>query len=792
MDVFLNKLRQRIARDREMPVSQWVVHQVRSATGYVGAAAAGLLLRRPGISVGPWVRISGLPDIENRGHLSIGAHSILVSTFSPVRIVVGTDGIVNVGDAAVINFGTLISAQQRVDLGGRVSIGPYCILSDTASADPARDAFPAAPIVLEDDVWLAAHVTVRPGARIGKGSVITAGSTVEGEIPAGVLAGGIPARVLRALHDKPAEGDAAADSSPPAITEPEPVAAPSAVCATCGPVARTAGALTGLLVSDFTIQELATRLEEAGMCPSIRCDVAPFGQVMPTLMAPPDGHDVVVAWTRPEAIASGFGKRAEGHEVPLDDILAEVDSYCSALATCAAKVKSLLVPTWTLASHRRGAGMLDSRANGISRALTAMNLRLMERMDAVPNAYVLNAERWMQAVGRNASPPKLWYMGKVPFHPEVFEEASRDLRAAAAGLAGQARKLIILDLDDTLWGGIVGDVGWENLRLGGHDAIGEAFVDFQRAIKALQRRGIVLAIVSKNTEEVALEAIRCHPEMLLRGEDFVAWRINWQDKARNVADVVSELNLGLQSVVFIDDNPVERARVREALPEVFVPEWPEDKTLYASTLMQLGCFDAPALSKEDRERTDMYLAERKRESLKTEVGSLDDWLGSLGLRVRAERLNAANLARTTQLLNKTNQMNLSTRRLTENELQAWASERTNEVWAIHVSDKFGDAGLTGIVSLEVLGDRARLADFVLSCRVMGRKVEECMVHLAVASARDRGAKTVEAHYLPTAKNRPCLEFWQRAGWAQQDPGPFTWEATREYQLPNVLRFETDG
>ena len=155
-----------------------------------------------------------------------------------------------------------------------------------------------------------------------------------------------------------------------------------------------------------------------------------------------------------------------------------------------------------------------------------------------------------------------------------------DLKAGLNGLDGRGRKLIVVDLDDTLWGGIVGEVGWEQLKLGGHDHVGEAFADFQRALKGLNRRGILLAIASKNEERVALEGIAQHPEMVLSLDDFAGWRIDWEDKAQNIADMVAELNLGLQSVVFIDDNPAERSRVREALPEVFVPEWPADPALY--------------------------------------------------------------------------------------------------------------------------------------------------------------------------------------------------------------------
>jgi FkbH-like protein len=357
------------------------------------------------------------------------------------------------------------------------------------------------------------------------------------------------------------------------------------------------------------------------------------------------------------------------------------------------------------------------------------------------------------------------------------------------GLAGGARKLVILDLDDTMWGGIVGDVGWENLRLGGHDGMGEAFVDFQRAVKNLTRRGIVLGIVSKNEEATALEAIRSHPEMVLREEDFVGHRINWRDKAQNILELAKELNLGLQSVVFIDDNPVERARVREALPEVLVPDWPEDKHLYRSALAALRCFDAPSISKEDAERTALYAAERKREQLQASVGSMDEWLKSLGIVVSAEPLGPSNLPRTAQLLNKTNQLNLTTRRLTEAELTEWVADPSRALWAVTVRDRFGDAGLTGIVSLEMSGTTARIVDYVLSCRVMGRKVEETMVHLAVEHARSRGAERVEAIFVPTAKNKPCLTFWQSSGFSCDDGQTFVWDPSRPFVLPEPVQLE---
>ena len=227
----------------------------------------------------------------------------------------------------------------------------------------------------------------------------------------------------------------------------------------------------------------------------------------------------------------------------------------------------------------------------------------------------------------------------------------------------------MLDLDNVLWGGVVGEVGWTGINLGGHDHVGEAFADFQRALKALAARGVQLALVSRNDEATALEAIDRHPEMQLRREDFAGWRINWEDKAQNIAGLLAELNLGDESAVFIDDSAIERERVRTAIPEVLVPEWPDDPARFREALGSLRCFDSPFLTEEDRRRTAMSAAERSRRCrVSTAVASVEDWLQSLDISVTVEMLSDGNLDRAVQLFNKTNQMNLATRRLSKPEL----------------------------------------------------------------------------------------------------------------------------
>ena len=526
-------------------------------------------------------------------------------------------------------------------------------------------------------------------------------------------------------------------------------------------------ALSTLIVSDFNSENLAGYLNSDIESPNIDATVAPFGQVIQTLtdFSLPCWHEppkLVMVWTRPQSVLGSFKAILEHSRVPIDTCLGEVDTYCNLLTSVAERVMAVFVPSWVVSAHNRGLGMIDLKSEyGVTNQLMRANLRLIDNLKCAANIYVLNAQRWMELAGaRNAYNPKLWYMGKIGFGNQVIEETVKDIKSALRGIAGQARRLVVLDLDDTLWGGTVGDVGWESLVLGGHDSIGESFADFQTSLKALKNRGVLLSIVSKNEENIAVEAISRHPEMVLRLDDFAGWRINWDDKARNIRDLVSELNLGLESVAFIDDSPTERSRVREALPEVLVPEWPEDKLLYKKALLDLSCFDTPMITKEDLERTKFYSSERERVVIRDEVQSFDEWVRSLHTKVIVEPLNESNLPRAAQLLNKTNQMNLSTRRMTERELHAWAQHEYHHVWTFRVVDKFGDAGLTGIVSIEINESLGTIVDFVLSCRVMGRRIEETMLIFVARATLQLGVKTLNAKYIPTSKNKVCLALWR--------------------------------
>jgi len=546
-----------------------------------------------------------------------------------------------------------------------------------------------------------------------------------------------------------------------------------------------------LVISDFNAELTGRYLSADASQPKCTATSAAYGQVFQALtdVSAVGQGNVAFIWTRPEGVVPEFARLLDGQQVSAQRIDEEVDAFAAMIRRYAASCRYAFVASWLPTYIDRGSGLLNWGKEGAAYYLARMNLRLSEALGGVADIFVLDSQGWIDSTD-GARDSKSWFVTKAPFTDKVFKAAARDVKSALRAAAGLNRKLVVVDLDDTMWGGIVGDDGWENLRLGGHDHVGEAYAEFQRALLTLVRRGIAVAVVSKNDEAVALEAIARHPEMIIRTEHLAGWRINWKDKAQNIAELVEDLNLGLQSTVFIDDNPTERGRIREALPEVLVPEWPTDPTKFADALRQLDCFDRAAMTSEDRERTQMYVQERARRGSLDVASSPEDWLASLEVRVRVDPLSAANLKRVVQLLNKTNQLNLRTRRSTEKELQTWLEGGNNrDLAALTVADRFGDLGLTGIVSWEQIGATLEIVDYVLSCRAMGRQVEQLMAHLAVQAAARAKCDTVVARLIPTAKNRPCLAFWQGSGFSETGQNVFQWTTERDYPKPPFIALE---
>ena len=368
--------------------------------------------------------------------------------------------------------------------------------------------------------------------------------------------------------------------------------------------------------------------------------------------------------------------------------------------------------------------------------------------------------------------PALWYRAKHEVHPQAAEMYGEQLIRLVAASRGLSAKCLVLDLDNTLWGGVIGDDGVEGIELGQGSSRGEAFLDFQRYARQLRARGVVLAICSKNDESNALEPFERHPEMVLRRDDFACIRANWEDKASNLRSIAKTLHIGLDALVFVDDNPVERALVRRELPMVSVPELPEDPALYSRSLAAAGYFEALHLTPEDVVRSAFYDANHERESLKGAATDMAGYLASLDMVLTLQPFDSMNLKRITQLINKTNQFNLTTERLCEAQVAARMNDPDVLTLQARLSDRFGDNGVIAVAIMRLAGTEAVIEQWLMSCRVLGRRVEDACLRAMVELCLGCGVKQLTGIYRPTAKNSVVRDLYARFGFkAAGDCGP---------------------
>jgi FkbH-like protein len=319
------------------------------------------------------------------------------------------------------------------------------------------------------------------------------------------------------------------------------------------------------------------------------------------------------------------------------------------------------------------------------------------------------------------------------------------------------KKCLVLDLDNTLWGGVVGEDGLNGLQLG-MNGLGASFLAFQQVILDLWQRGIILAINSRNNESDALRVFREHPEMLLKEEHFAAKRINWNDKAANLKELAREINIGLDSLVFLDDDPVNRALVRSLVPEVETPELPADPRDYAKFLLQLPHFQSAAITDEDKMRGNYYVTERLRREAETGHQSKEEFLSASGLELWLHWDDPLHAARVAQLTEKTNQFNFAKRPYTEAEISNLIKDPNYRVVYARVADRYGDYGITAVAIVDVNPERWHISSLLLSCRVLGRGVEQAFVSAIAKAAQAAGTTLITTNFTPSEKNRPAADF----------------------------------
>jgi FkbH-like protein len=362
-----------------------------------------------------------------------------------------------------------------------------------------------------------------------------------------------------------------------------------------------------------------------------------------------------------------------------------------------------------------------------------------------------------------------WLQAKIEIAPQAAPLYGDLVARLVTAQRGQSRKCLVLDLDNTLWGGVVGDLGLDGIVLGEGSAVGEAHLALQRYAKSLTERGIILAACSKNEPAIVEEVFRDHPEMVLKRSDMAAFAVNWADKAENLRAIAQKLNIGLDSIVFVDDNPAERARVRESLPMVAVPELPADPAHYVRCIASAGYFEAVTFTDEDRQRVEQYAANDKREALRETFQSMDDFLRGLGMSVIFGPIDSVNLSRVTQLINKTNQFNTTNRRFSSAEIAEFAADPANVTLQFRLVDRFGDNGLVSVMMLCQAEDDPAVLDvvnWVMSCRVFGRQLEDEAMNIAVEAARARGVRALRARIIASKKNAVISNLYQRLGFSR--------------------------
>ena len=462
------------------------------------------------------------------------------------------------------------------------------------------------------------------------------------------------------------------------------------------------------------------------------------------------------------------------------DVDAALAETCATIERC-----------WTLARDSLGCQVMQQTALDVFPSLLGSNeqrlpgsrsgfvARVNQALRAMADRHGVDLVAIDAAAARDGweawHDPALWHRSKQEVTPARAPTYGELVGRVIAARQGRSYKCLVLDLDNTLWGGVIGDDGLDGIVLGQGSALGEGFTAVQEYARDLARRGVILAVCSKNDEANALEPFDKHPEMVLRRADIASFQANWSDKVANLRAIAADLNIGLDSIVFLDDNPFERNFVREHLPMVAVPEVPEDDpALVPAVLADAGYFESLGITAEDTERTTQYQENRARSVLQASSDDLQSYLRALDMRMVWNRFDTVGRTRVVQLINKTNQFNLTTRRHTDADIAAVMADPNSFGLQIRLLDRFGDNGIIGIVIGRVVQPGTVVLDtWLMSCRVLGRGVERTTLNLVADIARSLGAETLVGEYIATEKNGMVRDHYKNLGFtviAETDSG----------------------
>ena len=437
----------------------------------------------------------------------------------------------------------------------------------------------------------------------------------------------------------------------------------------------------------------------------------------------------------------------------IDSILREIRKHSTAVIL----LHNFEVPVYPVL------GVLDYQAqhHQVS-TIRKINADLISVATKYESVYIVDVDLLQSRMGyKNYFDSRLWHIGKAPFTREAYKEIAKEYLRFIRALKGKNKKCLVLDCDNTLWGGIIGEDGINRIRIGATYP-GSAFREFQQVILNLYNKGVILAICSKNNEKDVIEVLDKHPDMVLRSKHFAAMRINWKDKAENLKGIARELNIGLDSLVLIDDSAFEINMVRQMLPEVTTIKLPRDPSVFKDLISSCGLFDTLLLSEEDRRRNEMYRAESERNRAMSDFSAagIEDYYQNLEMKVTIKAADDFAIPRISQLTQRTNQFNLTTKRYSEVQIEELSHLPDYEVLYLQLQDRFGDSGIVGVAILKFEAYTAEIDSFLLSCRVIGRGIEDALLKVCMDIASKRGSKVITGTYLPTEKNSQVENFYK--------------------------------
>lgn len=556
------------------------------------------------------------------------------------------------------------------------------------------------------------------------------------------------------------------------------------------------------LLSDSSTQHLVPLLKALFARAGVAVDIyeSPYDAIRQETLDPSSGlyafkPDAVAILNDARALREAFF-RAETSSEQFAEKTA--DSMVAVWQALADRCPAAIVQATMAVPYDRLFGQFDEKAGlSLPSAVRRINGRLIDAARGRGSVLLCDVEAIASYAGlKRWFDEKLWVLCKAPCAFDCLPHLAQGLLDAVGPLLGRVTKCVVVDLDNTLWGGTIGDDGLEGIRLG-HSEDGEAFAALQRFLVGLKRRGILLAVCSRNERETALSVFRQHPEMSLKEEDIAVFVANWQSKAENLKTIRETLDIGFDSMVFVDDDPFERNLIRASLPEVVVPELPADPSDYVKVLCESGLCEAASFSREDRDRTGMYAAQALRRSRQTAFTTAEEYLRSLNMRIALARFDAFHLPRIAQLISRSNQFNLTTKRYTEGDCERFMRDEAGCFpFYVTMKDDLGDSGLIAAAILLVGRGEIEIDLWLMSCRVLMRGVEEYMMNSVFAFARRGCFRRVIGRYRPTAKNEMVREFYGRFDFIQEagpsSDGSTAWVLDVDAYRPRTVFFEEEG